>query len=594
MVGVVGTTLGHYRIRERLGAGGMGEVYLAHDERLDRQVAIKVLRAEGVGDPAARARLVREARTASKLNHPCICTIHEVGEAQGQAFIAMELTEGEPLSALVAAGPLPSRDVLRLGLQLADALAHAHSRNVIHRDLKSTNVMVTPEGRAKVLDFGLAKQLTGNELAEISTLSQATLTQPGALGGTLAYMAPEQLRGMSADARSDIWALGVVLYEMAAGVRPFHGQTSFELSAAILSSSPRPLPTKVSAGLRALIERCLEKEPPRRYQRASEVHAAIEAIQMTAGALAATDGTDSLTAPTPESLPRSTAQVHEYATATHRLYSIALGVAAVTGSITFLGFLTSMAFNVTLGRSGPFAAESPFAWFVWGVRSLIAPAVLVSLLLLSWSVFRWTFRVVCRLVPRLGSRAARIQASCVPLLTSLGFYDAKEMAMIVAVFGSLALAGGMWWFADLWGAVMTYMSTAAAPTLEPLRPSNVSAHNAWGMSKVVIAFVIGLGLSRVIRLRRAQAGLHRTQSLLPAFVVFVVAVVTVILPWRLLYQNRSERIDLAGSRCYQIARDADRLLLYCPEAPIPRITILPVSDPRVQPTGIVESIFTAP
>src|SRR5512145_2794676 len=136
---MVGTTLGHYRIHEKIGAGGMGEVYLAHDERLDRQVAVKVLRSDGVSGPDARARLVREARMASKLNHPSICTIHEVGEAGGQAFIAMELTEGEPLSSVLADGPLSPKDVLLYGLQLADALAHAHSRNVIHRDLKGTN-----------------------------------------------------------------------------------------------------------------------------------------------------------------------------------------------------------------------------------------------------------------------------------------------------------------------------------------------------------------------------------------------------------------------------------------------------------------------
>ena len=275
---MLGKTLGHYRILEKIGAGGMGEVYRAHDEQLERDVALKVLPATGFSDPAARARLLREARSAAGLNHPHICTVHEVGEADGQAYIAMELVEGQSLSVRLGAGGIPAEEVLRYGLQLAEALAHAHERGIVHRDLKSANVMVSPEGRAKVLYFGLAKRLSGAEPAEAPTQSQASLTQLGALVGTLAYMAPEQLRGQAADARSDVWALGVVLYEMAAGQQPFRGDTGYDLTAAILREPPPSLPSKVPAQLQAVIERCLEKEPERRYQRGEEVRVALEAI----------------------------------------------------------------------------------------------------------------------------------------------------------------------------------------------------------------------------------------------------------------------------------------------------------------------------
>ena len=278
---MISGTLGHYRILQKLGEGGMGVVYRAHDEQLGRDVAIKVLPASSFRDASARARLLREARAAAALNHPNICTIHEVGEAEGQAYIAMELVQGEPLSARLARGPSLPDEVLRYGLQLADALAHAHERNIIHRDLKSANVIITPEGRAKVLDFGLAKRVSGEELAEAATLSgtEATLTRPGAVVGTLAYMAPEQFRGQAADARSDIWALGVVLHEMAAGARPFQGRTGFDLSSAILKEPPAPLPPEVRPEVKAVVGRCLEKEPTRRYQRASELRAALEAVQ---------------------------------------------------------------------------------------------------------------------------------------------------------------------------------------------------------------------------------------------------------------------------------------------------------------------------
>jgi TolB-like protein len=276
---MLGQQLGHYRILEKIGAGGMGEVYRAHDEQLDRDVALKVLPAHTLTDETARARLLREARAAAALNHPHICTIHEVGEAGGQAYIAMELVEGKPLSALVPGQGLPVETVLRFGSQIADALAHAHERRIVHRDLKSANVVITPEGRAKVLDFGLAKRISGEELAEVTTRSQASLTQAGALIGTVPYMAPEQLRGQPADARSDVWALGVMLYEMVAGARPFQGQTSFELSSAILNQVPPPLSPAVPTQLGAVIERCLAKEPGQRYQQGSEVRAALEAVQ---------------------------------------------------------------------------------------------------------------------------------------------------------------------------------------------------------------------------------------------------------------------------------------------------------------------------
>ncbi len=267
---------GHYRILEKIGEGGMGVVYCARDERLNRQVALKVLPAGSVADEKARERLIREAQIASALNHPHICTIYEVGEADGQVYVAMELVEGRALSELTQTGGLPPEVVMRYGAQIADALNHAHHRGVAHRDLKCSNVFITPEGRAKVLDFGLAKRLPGEQWEEV-TRSQLSLDEAGTVVGTLPYMAPEVLRGEPASTRSDLWSLGVMLHEMATGARPFRGSTGFELSSAILRESPA-LPANLPAGLRAVIERCLEKDPEQRYQRASEVKAALDAL----------------------------------------------------------------------------------------------------------------------------------------------------------------------------------------------------------------------------------------------------------------------------------------------------------------------------
>jgi serine/threonine-protein kinase len=273
--------LGHYRLLERIGAGGMGEVYRARDERLDREVAIKILPPDVRDDLRARDRLLEEARSASQLNHSHICTIYEVNQEDSIAFIAMEYVAGRPLSAIIPPESLPTEEVVRYGTQIADALAHAHQRQIVHRDLKPANVTVTPDGVAKVLDFGLAVRLRSEEL-EAVTLSQLNLGDSEPLAGTLPYMAPEQLRGDPVDARCDIWALGVLLYEMASGHRPFLGRSGFTVTSAILRDPPPPLPDYVPAGLTAVIRKCMSKDPAARYQSAGEVRSALETLESTA------------------------------------------------------------------------------------------------------------------------------------------------------------------------------------------------------------------------------------------------------------------------------------------------------------------------
>jgi eukaryotic-like serine/threonine-protein kinase len=270
-------TVGPYALLEPLGAGGMGVVHRARDARLGRDVALKLLPPQAFSDPRARARLLQEARLASALNHPHICTIYEVGEADGEIYIAMEWIEGHSLSQEIPPRGLPVETVLRYGAQIADALAHAHARGIVHRDLKASNVVITPEGRAKVLDFGIAKRIGAHP--DDATLEQpAPLTEVGSILGTPGYLAPELLRGEDAGPQSDIWALGTLLYEMATGQKPFIGRTPAELAAAILTQPAAPLPSRLPAGFRALVLRCLEKEPGQRIQQASEIRLALETL----------------------------------------------------------------------------------------------------------------------------------------------------------------------------------------------------------------------------------------------------------------------------------------------------------------------------
>src|SRR5436305_6056860 len=273
---VAGTRLGPYEIVAPLGAGGMGEVYRARDTRLDRSVAVKSLTAEFANDAQLRARVGREAKTISQLNHPNICTLHDVGDN----FLVMELLDGETLASRIDRGPLPLEQVIRYGIDIARALDVAHRQGVVHRDLKPGNVMITKSG-AKVLDFGLAK--SGNEVNldyEAATV-QRPLTSEGMIIGTFQYMSPEQLEGQHVDHRSDIFALGAVLYEMATGRRAFDGKTKTSLVAAIVAAQPKPvheLQPLTPAAFEHVISKCLAKDPEDRWQTAHDIATELEWI----------------------------------------------------------------------------------------------------------------------------------------------------------------------------------------------------------------------------------------------------------------------------------------------------------------------------
>jgi predicted Ser/Thr protein kinase len=310
---MIGQALGHYRIEAKLGEGGMGVVYRAFDTHLDRPVAIKILRADATASPERRRRFQQEAKAASALNHPNIVHIYDISSSGGTDYIAMEFVDGKTLDRLIGKSGLVLGDILKYAIQVADALARAHAARIVHRDLKPANIIVTEDGRVKLLDFGLAKLTAAADIdSEAATAAmtdrEGVQTEEGTILGTVAYMSPEQAEGKKLDARSDIFSFGSVLYEMVTGRRPFEGVNKISTLSAILHKEPPPLAEvapDMPAELDKIISRCLRKDPDRRAQHAGDIKLALAELSEDSGSrkLSRAPRTGGQAAATPEEQP---------------------------------------------------------------------------------------------------------------------------------------------------------------------------------------------------------------------------------------------------------------------------------------------------
>jgi hypothetical protein len=559
----IGVRYGPYQVVRPLGSGGMGQVFLAEDTRLGRRVALKSLAGRWLASPNARQRLLREARAVAALSHPHIATLYDVLEHDDQLLLVMEYVEGRTAAALIADGPIPVGEALRLASQIIDAVVYAHDRGIVHCDLKPLNVQVTSDGTAKVLDFGLAH--VAQDASELEAGEDAPQVR---LIGTPAYMPPERLLTGTLNEAGDIYSLGVTLFELVTGRRPFQEPSFALLSGAILGTTPPPassIASKCPASLDHVIARALEKNPKRRYPSARELGTAVRGVM---------------------------AQI-EPAAATWRS-RVLLGLVAIASAVivpTLLGFIITSTFNQTFGRSGGFGDEGPLDWFLWGAKSLLSPFVYMTAVATVLLAAGFLLRVL-RLFGPVDRAMRGVGGLLRTIETRLGLDDPVVLAQALATFGVVAVVLVLWAFRDLVFAFMGTTNLSRPELLAPLAPAGSVQRSLYRGVLDVLILAFGVGIFRVVRLRSQRQVRQGAAALIVAIAIVVLFVLANLVPFRIMFHNEREAADVAGTRCYVIRELQADVLLFCPDAAPPRNRILKGDDPSIHRLGVIENVFT--
>lgn len=547
-----GDMVGRYRVIRPIGAGGMGQVCLAEDTRLGRQVALKEMRTPPSEDPS-RFGALREARAIAALEHAGIASLHDVLERPGGLTLVMEYVAGRPLSDVVADGPLPVEDALQITAQIADAIAYAHEHGVVHCDIKPANVHLDAGGRAKVLDFGLARLLAEGGWRDDRGA--------GPLFGTIPYMAPERLVKGSSLPSCDIYSLGVLLFELLTGRLPFQGSDDAQFFFDALTTPP-PAPTSLVPHLPRevdrIVERALAKRPQARFQSAREL---AEAARQLLASLERTPVAPQLVTVSPERETEERRPRRSDSIVVRRLQIALVGAALTLALTTLVGFISTRVYDLAFGRTSRFNDDGLFRWTVQGASALAGPATYIFIAMLALGIVASLLRLVApRVVAALASWAARV-TDATPALLAEG----------VLLASALSLSWFFWRFRTLIFAVVGW-GWGSGPwpdDLLPLRPSNNAEHVQYRMWSTLI--LVASGAAWLVVLRRAAArakavGLFTTGT---GAAILLAAVFLWSMPHRLVFQSKRPRVVSDGQPCYVIGTDRDESLVFCPLAEPP-------------------------
>jgi predicted Ser/Thr protein kinase len=557
---VAGTSYGPYQVIRKLGAGGMGQVFLAEDVRLGRRVAVKSLAGKWLDSPTARQRLMREARSAAALTHPNIAAVYDVFDDGQHLLLVMEYVEGRPLSAVLDDGLIPLGHALRLTIQIAEAVGYAHDRGIIHCDLKPANVQLTLEGTAKVLDFGLAR-------ARFDPRDEVSAAEHGKLLGTPGYMAPERLVRGTLNASGDVYSLGVVLFELVARRHPYEERGPAQLLAVLGSAAPRisSIVPNVPAALDTIVDRALARDSTLRYQSAHELSRDLRSVL------------EAMVPSSPSWWPNPA--------------RAAAACAVALLILTLAGFVTSTFYNSPLGRTGGFEQESPFAWPLWGVRSLVAPVgyMVVFALIVMTARVAWQIAAAIRPLRRL---CAPVLLRVAALQAALHSTPATTLASILLLIQILSAAVLFWRFEAIFVGLDSFITQRSPGQLEVFRPGNSGERNLF--FTLLFAYVVLFGWAWYRLLRHFRSHNERDASGLVAAGITVAAISLFfgqILPYRTLIQSRAERVTYQSRLCYLVGQRADEAMLFCPLDPPPWKQIVKLDDPALKRAGVYESIF---
>ena len=580
----VGKSYGPYRVVRPLGAGGMGQVFLAEDIRLGRHVALKSLSGKWLASATSRQRLMREARAVGVLAHSNIATLYDVLEDDARLLLVMEYVDGKTVKEMIDAGPMPAGQALRIAAQVAAAIGYAHDRGVIHCDLKPANIQVTSDGIAKVLDFGLARV----KYAETDGVEKS-LTGTGIMLGTPGYVAPERLLSGVLNASGDIYSIGVVLFEMVTGRRLFdRGQTPEHLFDTVSGRTLRasavvgPLPQ----GLDDVIERALSVDPRMRYQSAHELTRDVQVMLKSLDTM-------SLPFVLPSPAPAPTAARELVPSEVRRWIYTAAAVFAV---VAIAGGTTSGVFNRGLARTAEFDTESLFVYLYWGVRAMIAPAVLGIVAILALGVTSAVAKVPMKM-------AAPLTDRLVPPSTRT-----RALATIyrvpIAVIAPTVLVVQLITIVLLWRRFDPLIWTLVAfinhnvvengpQTLAVLNPANDELHRSFRQQFSLHLLVFTAAWLQVLKLR-AQRGDYEARIVVAGgLALTLLALMFLVAPFRIMLHNEAERVSLGSQRCYLVGQRDPNALLFCPTQAPPWNRVVRVDDPQLkrEQDGILENMF---